>query len=78
MRLQEVDAQHPNTVAAIRGPLVLMALTNAPAHLTRPALLAAQQAGSRVWTMKTEPGELSFTPFTEIHDEQYTTYVTVS
>ena len=76
--LQPVDAQHVNTVALVRGPLVLMASANVTAHVTRPALLAAQQAGSRVWTVKAEPAEVSFTPFTEIRDEQYTTYVTVS
>src|SRR5581483_8283095 len=33
VRLEAVDAQHPNQVALVRGPLVLMALTNLPAGL---------------------------------------------
>ena len=33
MRLEAIDADHPNTVALMRGPLVLFAVTeNAPQH----------------------------------------------
>ncbi len=46
MRLEAIDAQHTDTVALMRGPLVLMAVKRvqgAPAvRMTREQLLAAE------------------------------------
>ncbi|MBZ5581906.1 MAG: glycoside hydrolase family 127 protein [Acidobacteriia bacterium] len=75
MRLQPIDAQNPDQVALLRGPLVLFALGGEAPAFERSALLAAQRKspGSRVWTV----GEVEFTPFPEIQAERYSTYVKV-
>jgi DUF1680 family protein len=80
LRLQAVDAQHPAQLALVRGPLVLMALTNSSPSLSRSALLAAKQQApsSRIWTAESHSGTVRFTPFIEIRDEQYITYVTAT
>jgi uncharacterized protein len=80
VRLESVDAQHPNEVALVRGPLVLMALTNPPAALNRAALLSVNSSasGPHVWSVKTSSGEMLFKAFRDIGDEQYRTYMTVS
>ncbi len=75
MRLSAVDAQHPDTVALVRGPLVLFALGAAPTGITRKELLGAQPAGGRrdEWVA----GGMRLRPFTSIGDEGYSTYVRV-
>jgi DUF1680 family protein len=80
VRLESVDAQHPNEVALIQGPLVLMALTNPPAALERKTLLSVSSSasGPHVWSVKTSSGEMLFKAFRDIGDEQYRTYLTVS
>jgi hypothetical protein len=77
MRLEAVDAQHPDTVALVSGPVVLMALTDGVrAESSRAALLAAEpeSPGSRTWTA----GDLKLRPFPEIRNEQYSTYLRVT
>lgn len=76
-RLEAVDAQHPDTVALVTGPLVLMAIKSAaqdPAAKPwkRAELLAAAQQG-RAWAAAN--GVLTLKPFPEIVDEGYTTYL---
>lgn len=79
MRLEAIDAQHPDTVALVRGPLVLFALTEEAPKVTREQLLAAtQRKGQTVWVAGTAAGPLLLTPFTEIHEEKYRTYLQVS
>jgi DUF1680 family protein len=77
MRLEAIDSSHPETVALVRGPLVLFAIAdNFLAKLDRRALLSmAQTPGRAEWRIPTEAGPLAFRPFTEIDDEAYTTYV---
>jgi len=76
MRLEAVDAQHPDTVALVAGPLVLMASTDGDPRPTRGALLAAdrQSGNSRVWTA----GSFTLKPFMDIKDEPYSTYLRVT
>ena len=79
MRLEAIDAQHPETVALVRGPLVLFALTEDAPKVSREQLLAAKQMnGQAVWAAAAESGPLVLTPFTEIHEERYRTYLAVS
>jgi uncharacterized protein len=79
MRLEAIDAQHPDTVALMRGPLVLFALTDDAPRATREQLLAAQpMKGQAVWMAATDAGPLLLTPFTDIHEERYRTYMTVT
>ena len=79
-RLEPVDAHHPNQVALVRGPLVLMAVTTPPAQLRRAVLLSAQRSApdSRTWSVTTDSGPMLLKPFPDIGDEQYTTYITVA
>ena len=74
MRLEAVDPRHPQTVALVRGPLVLFAITDAQPVLTRADLLAAKRMDQRSWQVKTASASFKMLPFTEIGDEQYTTY----
>jgi hypothetical protein len=79
MRLEAIDPEHPETVALVRGPLVLFALTEDAPMVTREQLLAAKPMnGQSVWMAASTSGPLLLTPFTEIHEERYRTYMTVS
>jgi len=79
MRLEAIDAQHPETVALVRGPLVLFALTEDAPKVTREQLLAAKpMKGQAMWMAAADSGPLLLTPFTEIHEERYRTYMTVT
>ena len=78
MRLEAIDPEHPETVALVRGPLALFALTKDAPKVTREQLLAASRMpGQSVWQVKTEGGPVLMTPFTEIHEEIYRLYLTV-
>jgi uncharacterized protein len=92
-RLEAVDAQHPDVVALVKGPLVLMALRDggpdgnpgsgfdaAQQHMTRAMLLAAKQAASRghEWTVGAGAETLRLKPFLDINDEPYTAYLKVA
>lgn len=76
MRLEAVDAQHPNTVALVAGPLVLMPLRGASLPPARPALLAAhpESPGSRTWMA----GDLKLRSFPDINHEPYSAYLRVT
>jgi hypothetical protein len=79
MRLEAIDAQHPDTVALVRGPLVLFAMTEDAPQVTRQQLLAAgRQRGQALWQAGSSAGPLLLVPFTEIHEERYRTYLDVS
>jgi DUF1680 family protein len=82
MRLEAIDragTKNPDTVALLRGPLVLFALTEETPTVTRDQLLMARQMkGQPLWMAQTASGPLLLTPFTEIHEEKYRTYLTVS
>jgi DUF1680 family protein len=78
MRLEAVDAQHLETVALLAGPLVLFAIGDAPATLTRAALLAARRTGAQSWEAGTGAGTVKLLPWTTITDEQYSTYLQVA
>jgi DUF1680 family protein len=77
-RLEAIDAQHPETVALMNGPVVLFAITNAPPVVTRNQLLAAKRTGAQRWQVETSRGPMTMLPFTEIGDEGYSTYLKVS
>ena len=76
MRLEPVDAQHPDTVALVSGPLALMALGGASLRLAKAELLAAEPEfpGSRTW----RAGDLKLRSFPDINDEPYSTYLRVT
>jgi uncharacterized protein len=79
MRLEAIDVRHPNTVALLRGPLVLMAVKqeqNGPApKVTREELLAARRVSERQWQVSSAAGLLTLLPFTSLGERPYTTYL---
>lgn len=77
-RLEQVDPQHPQTVALLFGPLVLFAVTDNPSSLTRADMLAAKRMDQRTWQVKAAGGTIKMLPFTDIGDEQYSTYLRVA
>jgi len=81
-RLEAIDAQHSDTVALLRGPLVLMAVkpeqTNALPKVTRAELLAAHRVSEREWQVRSAGGPITMLPFTWLGSRPYTTYVKVS
>ena len=70
-RLQPIDSRHPETVALMRGPLVLFAQAESPS-LTRTQLLNPTQALDGAWTTNS----IRFAPFVDLNDNHYATYVT--
>ena len=79
LELKAVDAQHPDLVALVCGPLVLFACTDDTPRVTRAQLLSAKQlrAGSPEWRVDVASGSLRFAPFWVIKDETYFTYLAV-
>lgn len=75
LRLEAIDAQHPQTVALLCGPLVLFAITTTAPSVTTQQLLAASKTGPQSWQVETVAGPMSMLPFTAIGDQQYSTYV---
>jgi DUF1680 family protein len=78
LSLEPVDAQHPELVALIKGPLVLFAISDAQPSFEKRALLAARETGnsSGDWTALSIDGKsISLRPFMSINEETYSTYV---
>jgi len=82
MRLQPIDAQHADTVALLRGPLVLMAVKESQSSplpkLTRAQLLATKRMSERTWQAASANGSVTMLPFTWLGSGPYTTYLNVS
>ncbi|MBS1801884.1 MAG: glycoside hydrolase family 127 protein [Acidobacteria bacterium] len=78
-RLEAVDPQHPNLMAAVHGPLALFAVGEVPAKVQAKELASVAQtaAGSTEWQAKTSSGVISMRPFTAIKDEHYRLYMDV-
>lgn len=82
MRLEAIDARHPNTVALLRGPLVLMAVKQEQdepqPNVTREQLLGVRRVSEREWRADAAGGPLTLAPFTSLGERPYTTYLNVS
>ena len=81
LRLEAIDPEHPETVALVRGPLVLLPVQEQAPKVTRQQLLAASPVSGGdpnkpAWEVQTASGPVKLLPFTAITDEHYTTYVT--
>ncbi len=77
---QPIDPQHPNTVALMWGPLMLVALDPPlalpkKAGATFPEGLRASPYSPLTFEVSREAEKLLFVPFCRIRDEVYTTYV---
>jgi DUF1680 family protein len=78
-RLEAIDGTHPNCFALLRGPLVLFPLTETNPLITAAQLLGAKRLpGESAWQASSAAGPIRLVPFTEINEERYATYVTVS
>ena len=78
MRLEAVDAQNPNQVALVRGPIALFAVGGIPSRIKRNQLLAATRvAASEDWQVTMDEGMLTMRPFASIMNENYRLYQTV-
>jgi DUF1680 family protein len=79
LRLQPVDAQNPQIVALVRGPLALFAVGDLPASFSREQLLAASATGSSAtdWIVQSDRGKVAFRPFAAIGHESYRLYQNV-
>jgi uncharacterized protein len=80
-RLESIDAAHPQTVALLAGPLVLMHLlegdSSAASPVTRTSLLAAQRGrgGRHEWQALIDGGFRKLKPFLDIDaTESYSAY----
>jgi hypothetical protein len=74
--LQSVDAQHPDTVALMAGPLVLMRILDGatdPAPLSRASVLAAKRDPGETHTWSTATN-VKMKPFPDIEAEPYSVY----
>jgi DUF1680 family protein len=82
MRVESLDASHADTVALLRGPLVLMAvkaqLEGPLPQITRAQLLAAQRVSEREWQVQSAGGTVTMLPFTSLGERPYTTYLKVT
>jgi DUF1680 family protein len=79
LRAEPVDAQTPNTVALMGGPLAMFAVGNLPSHITQEQLLAATAVSqfSDDWNAQVGAEKLTLRPFTAIGDETYRLYLPI-
>ncbi|MGA8761817.1 MAG: beta-L-arabinofuranosidase domain-containing protein [Candidatus Sulfotelmatobacter sp.] len=77
-RIEPLDRQHPETVALLFGPLVLFAITDNQPALKQADLLAAKRMDKRSWQVRTAGASIKMLPFTDIGEEQYSTYLRVT
>lgn len=78
LRLESVDANHPQIVALMQGPLVLMAVADSQPTFDRSALLQAKPTNNAGgdWVANAADGTtITMRPFMRIDKEGYSTYV---
>lgn len=78
LRLEPVDVNHPNLVALMQGPLVLMAVAEAQPMFDEKSLLQARAVRNDAgdWVANTADGNpVTMRPFMSIDKESYSTYV---
>ena len=78
LRLEAVDANHPDIVALVQGPLVLMAVGESQPTFDRNALLQAKASNNVTgdWLATSVDGKgIAMRPYMVIDKESYSTYV---
>ena len=79
-RTEPIDEQHPQTVALMRGPLMMVALdpqVEVPQNvLTSPDGLKPSAHSRAVSELQQQAASLRFTPFYAVGGETYTSYIT--
>jgi uncharacterized protein len=77
-RGEPIDDLHPDVVALMRGPLMLVALDPPEGLEKRPLPInegfTALGLGADAWTRNDGGQEIVFVPFYQVQNEQYTTY----
>jgi DUF1680 family protein len=74
-RLEAINRRHPDTVALLRGPLVLFALGEDKPEIAQKQLLAARRIEKSQWVAEPAATAVKFVPFTEVGDAPYSTYL---
>jgi uncharacterized protein len=74
IRLEPLNAAHPEMVAVLTGPLVLFPIDAAKIDFTREQLLSAKQRSTSAWVVNTTKDDIYLKPFMSIKDEQYRLY----
>jgi hypothetical protein len=77
-RLEPIDEQHPDTVALMWGPLMLVALDQPlelPEKSISPQGLRSTPYAPLTFEAPRPTGKLRFVPFYRVRDEVYTTYL---
>jgi DUF1680 family protein len=80
LRLEAVDANHPNIVALVQGPLVLMAVAESQPAFDAQSLLRAKPLNNATgdWVATSiGGGQITMRPFMTINKESYSTYVRI-
>jgi uncharacterized protein len=78
LRLEAVDANHPDLVALLRGPLVLFAVADVQPAFEKAELLRAKPTENALadsTALSTNGKSISMRPFMSIDKESYSTYV---
>ncbi|PWT83279.1 MAG: hypothetical protein C5B58_06785 [Acidobacteria bacterium] len=78
LRLEAVDANHPDTVALVQGPLMLMAIGESQPTFDSQSLLRAKPANNVAgdWLATAVDGkQIAMRPFMTIEKENYSAYV---
>jgi DUF1680 family protein len=78
LRLETVDANHPDMVALVEGPLVLFAIADSQPAFDRKGLLQAKATNHAQgdWMATSADGtSVAMRPFMNIDKEKYSTYV---
>lgn len=80
LRLEAVDVNHPNLMALVQGPLVLMAIAESQPTFDSRALLQAKRVsdtGGDWETTSIDGQRVTMRPFMLIDKESYSTYVRI-
>ena len=78
LRLEAVDANHPNLVALLQGPVVLMAVAEMQPTFDTQSLLRAKSLNNAAgdWSATALDGDqVTMRPFLSIDKESYSTYI---
>ena len=78
LRLEVVDENHPDVVALMQGPVVLIAVSESQPTFDRNALLKAKATNNTTgdWSASSVDGKsITMRPFMTIDKESYSTYV---
>ena len=78
IRTEPIDDQHPNVVAVMRGPVMLVAI-DPPDGLEKKSLsinkgFSGVGQRSDTWVRDEDGQQMVFLPFHQVQNERYTTY----